>query len=466
MNYLTIKRVAKEAGVRITDLLALAPQNDPFYVGTPAERDAARWFTDLWDRFGYTDGVHLRRVHYRLVSQDMPVMRPNGLPYENTISSWGYLCNAGKWARYLGLVDYTAFVDRRNPDAILCAHWHDEDPTPRYDVYYDDDWDAYTLPELPELPGLPDLPYPPDFEVSGYTEVQQDYHVEIWAEKTTMNDVLLPLCRECDVNLVTGLGEMSITAVVDVIGRVRDAERPGRILYISDYDPAGLGMPISVSRKIEYLLTDLGSASNFRLHPVVLTSDQVKQYDLPRIPVKSTDRRKAHWERDHGRGQVELDALEALHSGELERIVREAIYQYYDPDLVENARRARWDLRRKLYREEENVLTGYEDERDALQADYDVLCEKFDQVRQEFADLVAGFQKRIDEHTGDLAGIVERGRDLHDKIQADLEQVDVNMPKLPTPELVPESNGTLFDSTRDYLKQLEAYKAYRHNLED
>lgn len=35
MDYQTIKREAKARGVSVKDLIALAPQNDPFYVGTP-----------------------------------------------------------------------------------------------------------------------------------------------------------------------------------------------------------------------------------------------------------------------------------------------------------------------------------------------------------------------------------------------------------------------------------------------
>jgi len=44
-------------------------------------------------------------------------------PYENTRNDWAWLLNAGKWARYLNLVDPAAFVDRRNPEALTFVHW-------------------------------------------------------------------------------------------------------------------------------------------------------------------------------------------------------------------------------------------------------------------------------------------------------------------------------------------------------
>jgi hypothetical protein len=58
--------------------------------------------------------VHLRRVHYVLVSQDPPVLLPHGTPYLNTEACWKVLVQASKPARYLSLVPLDAFVDRRN----------------------------------------------------------------------------------------------------------------------------------------------------------------------------------------------------------------------------------------------------------------------------------------------------------------------------------------------------------------
>jgi hypothetical protein len=84
MDYSTIKQLAKERGVKVTDLIALAPQNDPFYCGQEAQQQAARWFADLWERFGYREGVHIRRIHYQIVSQQPPVTKPNGKLFDST----------------------------------------------------------------------------------------------------------------------------------------------------------------------------------------------------------------------------------------------------------------------------------------------------------------------------------------------------------------------------------------------
>mgnify|MGYP001111769005 CR=1 FL=1 len=69
-GYEKIKRLAKEKKCNVTDLLILARQNDPFYTGSATQKAMAEWFAELWQRFGYSTGVHLRRVHYQLVSQE------------------------------------------------------------------------------------------------------------------------------------------------------------------------------------------------------------------------------------------------------------------------------------------------------------------------------------------------------------------------------------------------------------
>ncbi len=97
-NYDAIKALAKARGCKVTDLIALAPQNDPFYTGTPNDLALGEWFADLWLRFDYTRGVHIRRVHYQVVSQDPPVLLPNGKPYENTETCWDVLSMASKAA--------------------------------------------------------------------------------------------------------------------------------------------------------------------------------------------------------------------------------------------------------------------------------------------------------------------------------------------------------------------------------
>ena len=116
-NYEGLKALAQELGRPASTLFALAPQNDPFYV-TPAQQAAAAWFAGLWQDHG-APGSHLRRIHYRLVSQTAIVRMLDGKAYENTEECWKGLCSASTAARHLGLVPADALVDRRNAEPLI-----------------------------------------------------------------------------------------------------------------------------------------------------------------------------------------------------------------------------------------------------------------------------------------------------------------------------------------------------------
>ena len=294
----------------IKDLIVLAPNNDPFYAGTETQQAMAEWFADI---FGQTTGTHLRRIHYRLVSRG-DVVRADGRLYENDKNSWDYLGNASRFARYLGLVDPEDLVDRRNPSPdIYMAPGFGLEPDWSYEL------DTHRLDRISTSLGDSWLePVDVETEVSGYLyeESLQPYHVEVWAEKTTMNDILVPLCSTLGANYVSGAGYQSITAMVNLLrDRVAHLEKPCRVLYVSDYDAAGRNMPKQMARHMEFWSERYGTQGTYdiRVEPIVMNAEQAQAY--PAAP---------------DTGAVELDAMEELSPGELARIVRQNVAQFRD----------------------------------------------------------------------------------------------------------------------------------------
>lgn len=349
INYQWIKAMAQEMGCPVTELLALARQNDPFYTGTPASRKQAEWFTQVWERGSFAAGVHLRRLHYWCVSQaDLPM--PDGKPYTNTEACWQFLCVAAKAARYLGMVSIANIADHKNPDPHVIAEVQAE-PNARF---------AVDTPELSE-------PHIWINDGDGYNLANvQPYHMEVWVEKSTMNDQLLPVCRRFLANLVTGEGEMTITAVHALIERIRRAGKPARIFYISDFDPAGYSMPCAVARKIEYMLGVEDLDIDVRVHRLLLNREHVEQYGLPRTPIKETERRAATFESRHGEGCVELDALEALRPGILSQIVTRALSHYYSWEAHRDAQEKEVGLRTAIRERVATITARYSEEIEAL----------------------------------------------------------------------------------------------------
>jgi hypothetical protein len=430
IDYAWIKQAAKSQGVSVNDLIVLAPQNDPFYTGTPNERALGEWFAWVWQQLG-GERAHIRRVHYYLVLLGS-VTFPNGKPYENTIECWDLLNMASKAARYLQLVDPAAFDDRRTPEVRLYAQsWQSSAP------YV---WVHQSSSKLEmKLPAFPDLPR---FSLDGYAE-NQPYHLEVWCEKSTMNDVLAPLCQRYGANLQTGAGEMSITATLALVHRLREADKPARILYVSDFDPAGQSMPVAVSRKVEYFVRTLGLDLDIRLFPVVLTLDQVQAYQLPRTPIKETERRRGGFEQRHGEGAVELDALEALYPGELERVLTQYLEAYYDVTLQGRLQEQERALRERLGGLWQDVMRSYQPDVEAIRQEYEM-------ARQEVE--------------GRLAAVGERMRALCQVMGDELsQQVDGVTDAYPVPLAYQgQELGTgLYDSERSYLEQVDAYKQFQ-----
>jgi hypothetical protein len=397
MNYELIKQAAVELGVSYRDLIALAPQNDPFYMGTPKDVAQAEWFANVWYQAGYSSGVHLRRVHYWCVSQG-DFKCHDGKAYENTDSAWKYLCQASKAARYLGLVDIKDVADNKNP-------------TPHVAADYSSTWPEFYL-------DVPNFNYPRISVYGTQESLAQPYHLEVWCEKSTMNDVLVPICGQFRANLATFEGEVSVTACYDLVQRIKTAAKPARIFYISDFDPAGQSMPVAAARKVEFMISQAGLSADVRLTPIVLTADQVASYQLPRTPIKTTEKRAATFEDTHGAGAVELDALEALYPGVLGEIVTSALKRYYSPAAKDLASKTRWELYTAVEEQVKTVLERYSEEIDAL---------------------------------GDLT------EELGD-ISVTASQYELK----PIPADVVEDDGWLFDSGRDYLDQVGQYKAFKN----
>lgn len=310
-------------------------------------------------------------MHYAIVSQNPPISFPNGKPYKNTLECWGELANAAKAARYLEYVDPAAFVDRRNDEPKRYDEWWVDKGASSGITSILDETSAISMPTL----------YPtPCYELEPFTSTQR-YHLEIWCEKSTMNDILIPLVQRYKGVVLYGKGELSITAAVEAMARFKRANRAIRIFYVSDFDPAGACMPVSMSRKLEYFVHNLGLDLDIKVFPVVLTYQQTKEYTrlLP-TPIKESERRKASFEAKYGEGAIELDALEALYPGELHNILASELDRYYDHTLPKRLETfyqeqvaKHLEIQDSVYAEYSDVIRHIEDEAETLEKEWQAI---------------------------------------------------------------------------------------------
>ncbi len=314
-----------------------------------------------------------------------------------------------------------------------------------------------------------------------------------------MNDILGPVCEQMGANFVPAAGTQSISNAHRLVERSKAARRPVRVLYISDHDRVGQNMPFSVARHVEFLLARLGSIE-FRLAPIVLTSEQVERWELPPDPARDN--------------AVELDALEALHPGELARIVRGEIARLRDPtlrDRLDDAADAADDIVSEAWEATTGHLRADLDDlntrigrlidryenlgrslNDRLQADvararstHQAAARVInDSIRAEFGETLRGYRdqadvinRSLDDEVARLADTYEtRGQALANRLQhhvnmlvtersslgerlADaVEGFDVDLPARPGPVIDDPLDRWLFASDRDWLTQLDAYR--------
>ena len=447
LDYDSVKQLAQALDRPVSTLLAQDPSSDPFFAGRLGRRAGAQWFAKLWRRFELGPGTHLRRVHYILVSQASPIIGANSKPYENTDDCWQNLIEASRDARYLGLVRIEDFEDRRN------------DGVAEYLVASEQDADLQVEEPFPLSADLSSLKLnswlsnPPKFQFSPAV-VDQRFHIELWAEKTSVNDVLMALAGQYGLNVVTASGEISLTHCHRLVERAKaSAPRPVRILYISDFDPAGMSIPVACARKIEFLIHREHLDLDVQVRPVVLTHEQCVRYRLPRTPIKKSEARAKRFEQRFDKGGTELDALEALHPGELRRILEQEIQRYHDGDLDYRVSEAADDIQSDLNQVREAILQHHKTELDAVKAAHGDLVGQCNAELKQIADRYRKPLKKI-------AGRFNR---LQKTIAEELESEAPDPAEMdwPEPDDGDEDEDPLFDSTRDYVEQANRFKEHQ-----
>jgi hypothetical protein len=435
----------------VKELFVLSQGNDPFYFGTKGDWVKARWFGDYFNEFGYSvqRPAHIRRVHYRVFSIGgyLYVLNAGGNivgreQYGNNDTHWSYLCQASKIARVLDVVDPLAIVDHRNEDARIYV------PPRRWTAAPSVDWDT-PLWELPTLNASELLPTElgfelPGLEVSGYGYERADRAViaEVWFEKSTVDDVVDPICRELGMNYVSGAGFESHTAIVKLLFRMREYGKSGIVLYGSDFDHKGVCMPVAAARASQLYRQKFGITEELYFQPITLTREQVEDYDLPRSPTA-----------DPNRPTTELDALEALHPGELARIVRDAAAPFVDDELenqlADAEREAVTVTERAWEAATEDARTELEEIEDDAVAVYEKYRERLGKLADELNSELKTLQEKLNHLTGRVSGTAQT-------VEAELELPD--RPEADGPDIGDE---LMYDSTRHWFEQLDAFKTWQ-----
>jgi hypothetical protein len=117
-----------------------------------------------------------------------------------------------------------------------------------------------------------------------------EWKCEVWAESRSIASVILGDCRTMAVSLFPCGGFSSLSFVHEAAQQHNSSDdtRPLRILYIGDYDPAGVLIDVALEREMRL---HLNNNIDLDFRRIAINEEQVEEYDLPMKPRKEGDTR-------------------------------------------------------------------------------------------------------------------------------------------------------------------------------
>jgi hypothetical protein len=325
-----LEQACANSGCGLAELTVLSAQVDPYRLDTPSGHRDGKWAAKQLQRAlrGGKPAIHWRGLHYAIVVQGN-VKKPNGEIYMNTDDDWLWLSGAaGKAARWLGYVPFEKITDNRNAEPVI---FHKASVSPRALVSVGID---VTIPDASDLEPAP--------IAEGFVP-RQAYHFAIFGEKASLEDVALPIARAKQADLYLPTGEISDTLIHRIAADANEDGRPLVLFTLTDCDPAGWQMSVSIGRKLQAFRDLLFPKLKAELVPVALTVEQVRELGLPSTPLKETEKRADRWREAFGVEQTEIDALATLRPALLREILEAAFAPYYDSTLEDRVAEAKAD---------------------------------------------------------------------------------------------------------------------------
>jgi hypothetical protein len=106
----------------------------------------------------------------------------------------------------------------------------------------------------------------------------------IFGEKASLEDVVLPIASAKQADLYLPTGEISDTLVYQIAKDGNDDGRRMVVFTLTDCDPAGHQMSVSIARKLQACVDLFFPNLEFEVVPVALTVEQVQELGLRAAP--------------------------------------------------------------------------------------------------------------------------------------------------------------------------------------
>lgn len=246
----------------------------------------------------YDSAITLRQLYYRLVSRHI-------IP--NTVNSYKRLSRIMVKAREQGDAPVNCIEDRSRRiigrgDTGYCSA---EEYLKAKLSSLQDSWKGFSMPMWEEQPR----------------------NVLISLEKDALSRLVSRVANRYSVRTFPTRGYPSFSYVQRMANYIQNqlGGKPTAVLYFGDFDPSGVDIERDLSQRLEKY-----GATQFKVKRIALTPDQIRDHQLPPMPVKRSDARSEGFLEEFGDRAVELDALDP---NRLQRLVEEAILEQIDVKL-------------------------------------------------------------------------------------------------------------------------------------
>jgi len=156
--------------------------------------------------------------------------------------------------------------------------------------------------------------------------------------------------------------------------------------------------------------------------------------------------------------KTEIDALEALRPGELERLLKKRVEELQDTDLPRKVEDARGEAEEEVRNGASGVMEGHRDRIEEIEEEAQAVVNRYRTYYRLLGEKLEARYRRIGErYERHMADLKEQAQEEHAEIEKELEELEVDLPELPEAE-VEDTSGWLFDSRRDFLDQTRRFR--------
>ena len=154
-----------------------------------------------------------------------------------------------------------------------------------------------------------------------------DTIVEVWCESRSLVGALGSVCEEYVVPLFPSGGFPSLSFIYEAAEHIMDSGREHAvILYVGDYDQAGVLIDVSLEKRLREFLVDWPGALTFTR--LAVNDDQIDTMGLPTRPRRASDTRSPEVMRAVEAEAIPAPIMRGIVSAALQELIPEKVLRF------------------------------------------------------------------------------------------------------------------------------------------